>query len=235
MPRRPPDPLESKRAELAHFQRLLLQLAFAARVERQARQRRGISSPRGIPRSILKRGGIGDSDLKWLIAWGWVEQVPDHKTRQRRHRRRRNVVRFQEPHFAVTQTGLKLLEELAENMGLSFGGTADAASDPVVPRWDARRRELRYGGVLVKRFGRAAPNQERILTAFETQGWPNRIESPLPFPAEPGVSPKRRLRDALGRLNRSLTRPVICFRGDGTGLGIRWEALPSLADRMPTD
>src|SRR5262249_44432444 len=53
------------------------------------------------------------------------------------------------------------------------------APDARRPKWDADRRELWYGAVLCKRYRRPAPNQEKILAAFEEDGWPGRIDDPL--------------------------------------------------------
>jgi hypothetical protein len=87
--------------------------------------------------------------------------------------------------------------------------------------WDADRQELYLGSTLVKRFKVPAVNQVRILSAFEEEGWPPRVDDPLP--TTPGVEPKRRLHHTINSLNGSQLRPLIHFMGDGTGTGIRWE------------
>ena len=46
--------------------------------------------------------------------------------------------------------------------------------------WDPERRELHVAGLIVKRFKWPAVNQEAILTAFAEEGWPPRIDDPLP-------------------------------------------------------
>src|SRR5687767_8848755 len=46
--------------------------------------------------------------------------------------------------------------------------------------WDAQRCELRVGEELVKKFRRPADIQQAILIAFAEQGWPPRIDDPLP-------------------------------------------------------
>jgi hypothetical protein len=76
-------------------------------------------------------------------------------------------------------------------------------------------------GQIVKRFGRSSPNQERILQAFEEEGWACRIDDPLP--PEGDIVPKIRLRDAIRWLNKGHDCRAIHFFGDGTGRGIRWK------------
>jgi hypothetical protein len=87
--------------------------------------------------------------------------------------------------------------------------------------WDAKRRELRVGTQLIKRFRVPAPNQELILSAFEEEGWPSRIDDPLS--QAPGIYPKQRLHAAINSLNRNQKIALLRFRGDGNGSGICWE------------
>ena len=89
-----------------------------------------------------------------------------------------------------------------------------------VPSWDRDRPELRWGNTVVKRFKVPAPNQELILAAFQEDGWPVRIDDPLP--PHPELDPKRRLHDTINSLNRSQKLPLIRFLGDGSGQGVRW-------------
>jgi hypothetical protein len=66
-----------------------------------------------------------------------------------------------------------------------------------------------------------AANQERVLAAFEEEGWPVHIDDPLP--PSPDQDSKRRLHDTINSLNRNQKCPLIRFVGDGTGQGVRWE------------
>ena len=50
----------------------------------------------------------------------------------------------------------------------------------IKPTWDARRRELRIDGQLVKWFRVPAASQEAVLSAFEEESWPPYIDDPLP-------------------------------------------------------
>ena len=89
------------------------------------------------------------------------------------------------------------------------------------PVWNSERRILKMNGTEVKHFKWCAENQEAILAAFEEEGWPPRIDDPLPPQAE--QDSKRRLSDTIKCLNRKQNHPMIRFRGDGTGEGIVWE------------
>jgi hypothetical protein len=92
----------------------------------------------------------------------------------------------------------------------------------LVPQWDRDRQELRLGGVLVKQFKVPAPNQEVVLAAFHEEGWPVRIDDPLP--GHPDQDPKRRLHETITSLNRKQRHRLIHFMGDGSGQGVLWEA-----------
>jgi hypothetical protein len=89
-----------------------------------------------------------------------------------------------------------------------------------VPVWDAVRRHLWLGPVLVKQFRQPAKNQETILAAFQEECWPPRIDDPLP--GGDNQDAQDRLHDTIKRLNRQTVR-LIRFLSDGTGQGILWE------------
>jgi hypothetical protein len=89
------------------------------------------------------------------------------------------------------------------------------------PNWDADRRMLRFDGQVVKHFKLHAANQEAVLSAFQEENWPARIDDPL-APIET-LDIKRRLNETIKSLNRSQHNRLISFRGDGTGEGIIWE------------
>ena len=91
------------------------------------------------------------------------------------------------------------------------------------PAWDSDRQELWFLSKLVKRFRLPCPNQAAVLSAFEEDGWPARIDDPLPPKID--QSPKRRLHDTIRNLNRSHRHPVLRFVGDGSGQGVLWEPL----------
>ena len=102
----------------------------------------------------------------------------------------------------------------------SNNGQAKAAGK-IVPHWNAMGRELIVGGQTVKRFRVPAPNQEAILSAFEEEGWPQRVYDPLPPNGE--TDPKYRLHETIKALNGHRLARIIRFGGDGTGEGVYWE------------
>ena len=71
--------------------------------------------------------------------------------------------------------------------------------------------------------------------AFEEDGWPARIDDPLP-PAKK-IDAKQRLHDTIKNLNRNQKQRLIRFMGDGTGQGVRWKPILNgdlSATRVPT-
>lgn len=91
------------------------------------------------------------------------------------------------------------------------------------PFYDAMVQELWFKDKLIKQFRVPAPNQICILTAFEEEGWPQKIFDPLP--ADHQVASRKR-QDTLNNLNRRhVTEGLLKFVGDGTGEAIIWKAL----------
>ena len=89
------------------------------------------------------------------------------------------------------------------------------------PRWYPELHELHFNSSVIKRFKLPARNQELILAAFEEEGWPSRIDDPLPPTGD--LDPRQRLRNTIVTLNRHQLTPLLHFRCDGTGCGIQWE------------
>ncbi len=93
-----------------------------------------------------------------------------------------------------------------------------------VPHYNSKTRTLTINGKVARKFRWAASNQEKILMAFQEEGWPTRIDDPLPSDSE--ICPKRRLHDTIKCLNhgqRCKGTWFVRFRGDGTGQGVLWE------------
>lgn len=159
----------------------------------------------------LLDAGLTPTDLRQLCLRGWVEHARE-TTRPASGRRTFEPV----PNLALDVRDCFVIA--------TAGRVACAPPDrprPVVPTWDARRGELRWGEAVVKRFRRSAPNQTTILAAFEEEGWPALIDDPLP--GDYSVNPKQRLHDTIKCLNRFMIQRVIHFVGDGSGEGVRWK------------
>jgi hypothetical protein len=88
------------------------------------------------------------------------------------------------------------------------------------PIWDEVKHELWFRGKLVKRLSRRATAQAPICRAFEIHRWIFRILNPLLSKYD--IDPVQRLHDAIKLLNRG--QGIIHFGGDGTGLGVIWQA-----------
>jgi hypothetical protein len=103
------------------------------------------------------------------------------------------------------------------------GGTPQR--DEALPLWDPECRRLWLGRRLLKEFRQPAPNQTRLLDAFQESGWAaQHIDDPLPRADWEGEEDaRRRLHETVKNLNRSLPAGTLWFRGDGTGQGVRWE------------
>jgi len=164
----------------------------------------------------LLAAGINHASLRWLLSQGFVshaEEVFNSAAPVRSFRPLANLCLPDRACFVLTRDGLHMANQLLAT--LSGNETTDDA-----PRWDSQRRELSWAGVVLKRFRSRAENQGLILSAFEEEGWPGRVDDPLPPVASSDGS--SRLRDAIRRLNEGHSLPVVRFAGDGTGTGICW-------------
>ncbi|MGF1583445.1 MAG: hypothetical protein ACFCD0_29345 [Gemmataceae bacterium] len=199
----------------------------------------------------LRRAGLTNSEFRWLLACHYVnhaEEITEAGDEQRAFRPLGKHAFPDRTCFVLTEAGaaasgftfeLSPHPPLHEGNGkpasdtfpedLPSNGRLDPPSTNRQPHWDAERKELRVGTKVVKVLKWPAPNQETVLAVFEEEGWPARIDDPLPGVAE--QDPKRRLHDTIKCLNRSHKAKVIHFRGDGTGEGVIWtyvnEADPS--------
>jgi len=181
--------------------------------------------------SVLRQAGLSYLDLQWLVRHGYVTHSTARQPLQEDSPSPGRVVPCSAP-VGVTITLTDLGALFARWVLLSTDGpfmpdsqgacaTVNDTGYILLPHWDRQRKELRLGTVLVKRFTRPAPNQELILDSFEEEGWPDRIDDPLPLRIN--QDPKERLHDAIKCLNRHCSLPLVHFQGDGTGRGVRWE------------
>jgi hypothetical protein len=177
---------------------------------------------------VLRAEGLTDNDLRWLVCKGLVEHAGEVTALgdDARSFRETGRLRFcRKSCFVLTEAGTAFDLAVREQDGSTAPAPpvalAVAAGADARPQWDADRQELRLGGLVVKQYKVPAPNQEMILAAFEEEGWPHRIDDPIPpvYDSEP----KRRLHDTINSLNRSQKQPLLRFLGDGSGQGVRWE------------
>jgi hypothetical protein len=182
----------------------------------------------------LRQAGCTNSEFRWLICKGYAEHAPEttmageqSRTFQR-HPRSGSLVFDLKTCFVLTAAGLAFAQSAVGGLLSQPQGNGQAAAEngtppPVElkPKWDRARQELRLGDIVVKQFKVPAANQERILAAFEEDGWPVRIDDPLPPTSE--QDSKRRLHDTINSLNRNQKQNRIRFLGDGSGQGVLWQ------------
>jgi hypothetical protein len=187
----------------------------------------------------LRASGLTDNDLRYLICKGYVDHASEIKRSGQDDRSFRSTGRFhfsRRSCFIITDTGMSFLQATQANISEETRTQGNAVTSryvcseserahPVVdasrPRWDSDRQELLLGRQLVKQFKVPAPNQEVVLSAFEEEGWPPRIDDPIPPHHE--IDAKRRLHDTINSLNHCQKAALLRFLGDGSGKGIRWE------------
>ena len=178
-----------------------------------------------VPRELLLSLGIDRRDIEYLVRKGYVRDVSPTETEgpesRASHRAR----------FLPTDKGLGVIDCVRNDPAIARRQRREPPdSVPPRPHWDRHRHELKVGPVVVKRFRKSAPNQERVLDAFEELGWPERVDDPLPVQGE--VVPATRLHDTIKRLNCTLTGSLLHFVGDGTGRGIEWR-IPHHPEQLP--
>jgi len=164
----------------------------------------------------LQALGVTPEEIRWLIENKYVH----HALELTGSAPARQVVEPANPsvladnsRFVLTAASIEALRKLESQTSVS---------PPRLPHYAVELRELRLERELVKRFRQPAPKQHGLLSAFEEQHWPPRIENPLdPHPAD--AAAKLSLNRAIQRLNRCQKTPLIRFRGDGTGMGVIWE------------
>jgi hypothetical protein len=196
--------------------------------------------------SELYEVGLTITDLRWLVAKGFVEHGSETSTYGDPHR----TFTHSEGFNFLTTSCVILTEKGAEFacQVLQAAAAISAVEEPRAgarktepsgeippangqtqlkathkPQWDPVRRELSLAGRIVKQFHVPAGNQEVILSAFQEEGWPEYIDDPLP--GNHGINPRTRLNDAIYRLNRKQLTCLIRFHTNGTGSGIHWSLL----------
>jgi hypothetical protein len=118
--------------------------------------------------------------------------------------------------LVLTASGAEFIRYL---LGEVRGGKPEESGDR--PRWDRMMLQLWWRGECIREYRNDAANQRLVLDGFEEHRWPRRLADPLP--RERGVNVKVRLRETIKGLNRGQKPQRLCFRGDGTGLGVVWE------------
>jgi hypothetical protein len=204
----------------------------------------------------LYEAGLAITDLRWLVAKGFVEHGDETSTYGDAHR---SFTRSDGFNFLTTTCvvltkkgaafACQVLQAAAPTKAaeepLNGARKAEAASkiapgngegQPEAtpkPHWNPERRELSLDGRIVKQFRVPATNQEVILNAFQEEAWPQHIDDPLT--GSNGVDPKVRLNDTIYRLNRNQLEVLIQFHTNGNGNGVHWSlARPKTMRQHPS-
>lgn len=180
--------------------------------------------------SELRRAHISNSDLRWLLSQNLVKCANEMTSEGKRRFLHAPIASISSTScFVITEDGLELLESLSPS---SQPATILVSSNGVPPLpllegekpvWDPNRRKLLVRGQIIKHFRCPAPNQQVILDVFQATHWPTHVADPLPHCT--ALCPKRRLHDAIKRLNRHHLLSAIRFSGDGSGRGVLWELI----------
>jgi hypothetical protein len=218
-------------------------LVFLLRTQQCARELHRSAWDFAVEIASMSQLGFTTTDLRWLICKGYLaharEQVSPHNN-ERVFSPSDGLSFCEKTCFVLTVAGEAFARSICPPRTPAEAGNpegmAEARSPAVsaaVPHWDKKCRELWVGEFMVKQFRVPAPNQETVLSVFEEEGWPARIDDPLS--KQPGQDPQTRLRETIRSLNRRQKRRLLRFQGDGLGQGICWNWLAATSPRLPTD
>jgi hypothetical protein len=207
--------------------RIILCLSMLHEAEVRALERAVDRWQFAVEAAELRAAGVRHTDLRWLVSEGYVEHA-EEKTKPKDKSRvflpLGSLAFGPNACFVLTGRGAELVQLSPGTPEPDAEGTRAPSSFPreaaARPRWDAERRALTLNGSLIKQFKLPAVNQERILAAFEEEGWPVRIDDPLSRTYQ--IDPKTRLHESIKGLNRHQNLPLVRFSGDGTGQGVLW-------------
>jgi hypothetical protein len=193
--------------------------------------------------SSLRRLKLSNNDLRWLLAHELVEHAVEVTVEDaaRSFRKQAANTISKRSCFVLTDTGVAVARELRGDEQLGENRHRDrtavrraksksSESAVSLPCWDRNRRELWFGATLVKRFTLPSPDQESILTAFEEQHWPPRIDDPALTARD--TARRTQLLETVQQLNRRHRSTLIRFQCDG-GRGIFWHCGETPAKRNP--
>ncbi|QDT02397.1 hypothetical protein K227x_07730 [Rubripirellula lacrimiformis] len=177
--------------------------------------------------------GLTIVDIRWMLARRFVEhnrEITPSGAELREFESAPTTVLCTDTCISLTSDGAKYVRLSLEEPAVSEPRPEPTACESTpLPIWDRSERELWYAEAVVKRYRVPAPNQEMVLVVFQEEGWPCRIDDPLP--PVPDADCKRRLQATIKSLNRSQIQPSIRFHGNGCGTAICWKPsahLPTL-------
>ncbi len=170
----------------------------------------------------LLAAGLSANDVRWLLTRGLADHALEIADLRATERTFRPTPSLQFCAASAVALRPSAFEDVAAWLpaGAKRAVPLPERAPLAAPRWDPHRREPCAGQALIKRFRVPAPSQELILTAFEEDAWPVRIDDPLPIVSE--ADPNQRLHDAIRGLNRNQMGRLLKFERDGRGTGVCW-------------
>lgn len=207
--------------------RLLLTLRRLQQLNTYATQNQIELDQLAVPISDFRTWGHSDTELRLLVIEGVVRHLKETKAGSLDQR-----VFEQAGTYSIGDASCFVLAKDV-HPPKKQGSRPDVDPKQLAinhPHWDLKLRRLMYQGKLIKHFRCPAQNQETILSAFQEEGWPQRISDPIPPSKE--TDSKQRLHDAIRSLNRNQTNLLIKFHGDGTGEGVLWSP-ENLVPKLP--
>ena len=132
------------------------------------------------------------------------------------------------------------LELMARSVGLEIDDLLLLRCNPTViarpasstPIWIAEARELWFQGKLIKKFEKTAPNQRRVLDAFQKSGWSLQIKQLFDeYRGSFSSHPAKRTADDLCK---GLMQPSpIRFGISNNGMSMTWRICETCTDSVP--
>jgi hypothetical protein len=184
--------------------------------------------------ATLLAAGASVAALRFLVHDGYLDHAQEVTRNGDALRRFRPVANLSFPPgtcFVLTDKGVRYGLEYGEGVlaqpWLDSRSSTAIGSPHCRPVWSTRERTLVLGGRVVLRYLYRSPNQELVLTVFQEEGWPSRIDDPLPFVA--GLDAKQRIRDTVRALNAKQAEHLIGFRSDGSGQCVVWQLISAAA------
>ncbi len=179
----------------------------------------------------LYAAGLTITGLRWLVAREFVEHADEisvHGSEHRSFAPSRGLTFLPTTCVLLTVKGAALAARESAAAAHETGGVNGRSGGETYlkPQWNPARRELSFGGQMVKQFHVPARNQELILSAFQQRNWPEFIDDPLA--GEIDIDPKTRLNDAIYRLNNKQLACLIRFHVNGHGSSVHWSFTPAM-------
>jgi len=179
----------------------------------------------------LLKAGLTVNDLRHFLTCGWIQHAEECTTARNKQRQFRPLPEHAlgaRTCFVLTEAGATAAEALtgpAPN-GRLAAECIRTEREPHVrhkPQWHPLARSLTFSGQIVKCFRGRARDQMALLNFFEGRSWPTHVEDALT--ALEGINRKKRLHDAIRRLNIGQVTPLVRFHGYAEGRGIWWEII----------